>query len=234
MHFYLPDVGFKKKENNRNSGNVTTTLKGNQQKVRTGMAIYGITWSLISNASFYIKKAGSPSWSGQTWPYTLHDTPASALETSGLQMCVPIPNLNFLKAHRSIQNISKVSQDTKQKQCISRLKHSQSWQIMSVTIVLSILRKEDQLEDSPALQRVHASLRHTKDLYPQKHRDRLHFQNQCLKDPSGVSPRAQGLKMCAGDIALERWMSILATQQVQNYLGLRESMFQKQTKSIDI
>lgn len=33
MHFYLPDIGFKKKENNRNSGNVTTTAKGNQQKV---------------------------------------------------------------------------------------------------------------------------------------------------------------------------------------------------------
>lgn len=50
-----------------------------------------------------------------------------------------------------------------------------------------------------------------KDLYQQKHRDRLHFQNQCLKDSSGVSPKAQGWEMCAGDIALERWMSILAT-----------------------
>lgn len=50
-----------------------------------------------------------------------------------------------------------------------------------------------------------------KDLYPQKHRDRLHFQNQCLKDSSGVNPRVQGLKMCAGNIALERRMSILAT-----------------------
>lgn len=29
MHFYLPDVGFKKKETNSNSGNVTTTVKGN-------------------------------------------------------------------------------------------------------------------------------------------------------------------------------------------------------------